>query len=91
MILYIVGLEKKMKKKHTILGSLCASFGITLLLFLFNIYTVYLVDYNSTYGPLSWLIVLLVLFRLISMIIYLGLIINVLNYKEKRLVNSSRY
>jgi membrane protein len=90
LILYMIGLDKNMKKKHTVLGSLCASFGITLLLFLFNIYTVYLVDYSSTYGPLSWLIVLLVLFRFISMIIYMGLIINVINYKEKRLVNTSR-
>ena len=89
-ILYIVGVHKKMKKKHVWLGSLCASFGITIMLFLFNIYTVYIVNYDSTYGPLSWLIILLVLFRIISMIIYLGLIINVIVYKEKRLVLTSR-
>lgn len=89
-ILYFLGSDKKIKIKHSFLGALCASFGIVIVVFLFNIYTAYLVNYESTYGPLSWLIVLLVLFRIISTFIYLGLIINVINYKEKRLVNTSR-
>jgi len=89
-VLYFLGSDNKIKIKHSFLGALCASFGTTLVIFVFNIYTAYFVNYNSTYGPLSWLIVLLVLFRIISTFIYLGLIINVINYKEKRLVNTSR-
>lgn len=85
-LLYHLGSNKRVKLKNSYLGALIASLGITLSLFLFNIYTVYLVNYNSTYGPLSWLIILLVLFRIISTFIYVGLIINVINYKEKRLV-----
>ena len=88
--IYFFGSNRRIKIKESYLGSLVASLGITLSIFIFNLYTQYVVNYNNTYGPLSWIIILLVLFRLISTFIYVGLIINVVNYKEKRLVNTSR-
>ena len=88
--IYYYGSNRRVKLKEVYLGTLVASFGITLSIFVFNLYTQYVVNYNNTYGPLSWIIVLLVLFRIISTFIYIGLIINVVYYKEKRLVHTSR-
>lgn len=76
LLLYALAGDKILKLKDIWQGALFSAVSITIAISLFGLYSKYLSNFNNSYGPLTWLLILLVLFQIIGLCIYIGLILN---------------
>ncbi|MBE6123912.1 MAG: YihY/virulence factor BrkB family protein [Erysipelotrichaceae bacterium] len=76
LLLYSVASDKVLRIKDVWQGALFSAVGITISLSLFGLYSKYLSNFNNSYGPLTWLLILLLLFQLIGLCVYCGLLLN---------------
>lgn len=76
VLLYSLAGDKFLKLKEVWQGALFSAVSITIAISLFGLYSKYLSNFNNSYGPLTWLLILLLLFQIIGICIYIGLILN---------------
>lgn len=76
----------RLKYKNIYTGSLFISISISLLLSLLPILNNKFIRFDSIYGSISWIIIILFLLQIISYLIYIGILINSYYLKKKTLI-----
>ena len=80
----IVPRQRVTKKRYAFAGSQVAAIGIVILYFIFSIYFKY-ANYQSVYGPLASVVIILFVFNWASEIFYIGMyIMYICNKKGKK-------
>jgi YihY family inner membrane protein len=85
--LFMYAPAKRMKFREVILGSIFSSLLIAILLQFYRVYIKYFGRFDTLYGPLASIIILLILFDWMATVLYFGISINVVvhtMYKNKR-------
>lgn len=76
LFLFMFTPAKRLKMKEAIYGAIFSSFIIAIFLELYRVYIKYFGNFNSMYGPLASVIVLLILFDWMATVIYAGISLN---------------
>jgi membrane protein len=80
IFLFMYSPVKRMKFKEIILGSIFSSLTIAILLQFYRVYIKYFGRFDTFYGPLATIIILLILFQWMASMLYYGISINVVVY-----------
>lgn len=84
LILYRVAPNKRIPFKYIFPGALTASILWLLISLGFSFYVSNFSNYSATYGSLGGIIVLMIWFFLTGIVLMIGAVVNVLNYREQQ-------
>ncbi|CDO03783.1 ribonuclease BN [Oceanobacillus picturae] len=90
LILYRFAPNKRIPFKYIFPGALTASILWLLISLGFSFYVSNLSNYSATYGSLGGIIVLMIWFFLTGMVLMIGAVVNVLNYRHHHSVEETR-
>lgn len=82
LLIFMFTPTNRLKFKDVLYGTIFSSFMISLLIQFFGVYIKYFGKFDSFYGPLASFIILLILFDWMAQLLYFGIAINVVVYKE---------
>lgn len=81
LIIFFIAPNKRVHVGVVLPGALLASIAIILATYGFSIYVTHFADFSSVYGPISNLVILILLIYLLSYTVYLSICINVVIYE----------
>lgn len=90
LILYRFAPNKRIPFKYIFPGALTASILWLLISLGFSFYVSNFSNYSATYGSLGGIIVLMIWFFLTGMVLMIGAVVNVLNYRHHHSVEETR-
>ncbi|WP_042225555.1 YihY/virulence factor BrkB family protein [Oceanobacillus manasiensis] len=90
LILYRFAPNKRIPFKYILPGALTASILWLLISLGFSFYVSNFSNYSATYGSLGGIIVLMIWFFLTGMVLMIGAVVNVLNYREHQKTNETK-
>ncbi|GAF19206.1 LOW QUALITY PROTEIN: ribonuclease BN [Bacillus sp. JCM 19046] len=84
MVLYWISPNEKIQFRHALPGAIVATIGWQLISFLFSIYVSNFGNFESTYGPLAGIIILMFWFFITGIILIIGAEVNATIHQMKK-------
>lgn len=75
--------NRRMSFRGVLPGAVVGGFMMSFVITFFGIYLTYFTDFESLYGPFSWLVILLILCQFLAQGLLVGAMLNVVLFREK--------